>query len=48
MARGMVSGPGIDLWPLQWKCWILATSPPGNSLKFFENDIVPVVQVDAP
>ena len=28
----LVACPGIDPCPLQWKCGVLTTGPPGNSL----------------
>ena len=34
MADGiLVPPPGIETGPWQWKCWVLTTGPPGNSLE---------------
>ena len=30
--RILVLQPGIEPGPWQWKCWVLTTGPPGNSL----------------
>ena len=31
----LVPRPGIEPGPQQWKCWLLTTGPPGNSLLLF-------------
>ena len=33
--RILVPQPGTEPGPQQWKCWVLTTRPPGNSLQFF-------------
>ena len=37
----LVPQPEIEPWPWQWKCWVLTTGPPGNSLA---ESLLPCIQ----